>query len=137
MSLESLGNDTFSSSRWTHGRHENDVLNDHERLVFLRTVIPSLMIHPLSQEFNRGLCTVLLFLWHIEIINKQYKPLACRWAINTFSSLLKFFVQGILSLISGSLCRESNWNVLVILRELILQHDLDIYCFSCTCWTWT
>lgn len=37
-------------------------------------VIPVLVVHPLSQQLNRWLCSILLFLRHVEIIHKYHTP---------------------------------------------------------------
>jgi hypothetical protein len=58
------------------------------------------MIEPLSDKFDRWLSTIFLFLGHVKIIDEDNESLAWRWTINTLSSLIKLFVQGILSLVS-------------------------------------
>jgi len=57
------------------------------------------MIHPLSYELNWWLSTILFLLWHVEIINENDEPLAGRWTINTFSSLFKLLIEGLLGLV--------------------------------------
>lgn len=42
------------------------------RVVFL--VIPVLVVHPLSQQLDRWLCSILLLLWHVEVIHKDDTP---------------------------------------------------------------
>jgi hypothetical protein len=69
----------------------------------LCSIIPSLVVHPLSKDFNWWLCTILFLLWHVQIINEDDESLTCWWAINTFSSFFDFRINCILCLIFSSL----------------------------------
>jgi len=99
MSLEPLGKGGSTTARWSHSRNEDDILDPHERLLLFGSVVPSLMIHPLSDELDWWLGTILFLLWHVQIINENDEPLAGWWTINTFSSLLELLVEGLLGLV--------------------------------------
>lgn len=49
VSLETTSDNCSSSTWWTHGSDEIDILNSIEWLLLRNSVIPSLMIHELSQ----------------------------------------------------------------------------------------
>lgn len=89
MSLESLRQRLSTTTRRTHRGTEDDVLNDHERLLLLRVVIPSTVILPLSDELDRWLGTVGLLLGHVQIINEDDESLSSGWSIDTLAPLLK------------------------------------------------
>ena len=46
-------------------------------------VKPVSMINPLSKDLDGGLGTILLFSWHVKIVNKHYYLLTNGWAIYT------------------------------------------------------
>ena len=52
-----------------HGRQERNVLQILEFEGF--QVVPAALVHPLSQDFNRGLGHVRLFSGHIQVIDKN------------------------------------------------------------------
>lgn len=85
------------SSRLPQSSQQQDILNLHELLVL--PVVPPIMVHKLSQQFNRWLGLVLLFLGHVEIINKNDVLLANWGSIDSSLDLLKFEINGVLSLV--------------------------------------
>jgi len=99
MTLHSLSDIALATSWWAHGRHKDDVLDLHEGLFFLGSVIPSLMIHPLTQDFNRRLGSIGLLLGHVEIIDEDNETLSSRRAVDTLSSLFKLLIESILGLV--------------------------------------
>ena len=136
MPLHSLSNVTPSTSWWSHGGNEDDILNFHEWLFLLRSIIPTFVVHPLSKDLDWRLCTVNFLLGHIQIINEYDESFACWWSINTFSSLFKLLIKSILRLVCRGLSRECNWNVLVFFWKLIGKENLNVHCFASACWTW-
>jgi hypothetical protein len=70
------------------------------------------MVHKLPHKFNWGLCSILFFFGHIQIINKAHELFSYFWSIDFSSAFSHFIIQIILSLISGSLCREGQLKTL-------------------------
>ena len=89
MSLQALSQRLSATTRWTHGRTEDDVLNEHERFFLLRVVIPAIVVHPLSDELNRRLGSECLFLGHIQVINELQKLVLAKRC----KSLTSFFLK--------------------------------------------
>jgi hypothetical protein len=99
MSLKSLG-DWRSTTTWrTHSANEDDIFNFHERLFLALSIVPTLMVHPLSEQLDGWLSTILFFLWHVEIINEDHETFTWGWSIDSLSSLFKFLIKGVLGLI--------------------------------------
>ena len=137
MSLHSLSYVASSSSWWSHCRYKYDILDSHEWLLFLRSVIPAFVIHPLSEDLNRRLRTINFLLRHIQIIYEYNESFASRGSINALSSLFELFIEGVLSLVCRRLSRECDRNVLVLLGQLVGEQCLNIHRFACTRRTWT
>jgi len=57
------------------------------------------MIHPLSEEFNRWLSTILLFFRHVKIIDEDNESLSWWRSIDTFSSLIELLIKCVLGLV--------------------------------------
>ena len=57
------------SSRWTQRCKQDNALNSEQLLI--PSIVPAMMIQKLPQEFDWGLCTVLFFFGHVEIIDKD------------------------------------------------------------------
>ncbi len=97
VALQTLSQYTSATTWWAHRRDEDNVLDLH---VFLsKSIVPALMVHPLTEELNWWLCAILFLLGHVEIINEENELLADGRAVNTFSSLFKLCIHSILSLI--------------------------------------
>ena len=135
MSLKSLGQEGTSSSWESHSRDEDNV-NDLPLLLFLISVVPALMVHPLADELNWWLSLVLLFLRHVEIINKDTELLSSWWSEHTLSSLLHSFIKGILGLVGTGLSRECHWNGLVVLSHLLVKQVANVDGLACSSWSW-
>lgn len=73
------------------------------------------MIHPLPQQLNRWLGSILFFLWHVYVVYENHESLARWWAIDSFSSLFELLIQGVLGLVRRGLRRESYRDGLVFL----------------------
>lgn len=58
-----------SSTRRTKCCKDKDVFYLHELLIL--AIVPTLVVHELSQQFDRWLSTVFLLLRHVQIINKD------------------------------------------------------------------
>lgn len=99
MPLEPCCQRASSSSRGSHGCNEHNVLDLHERLLFLSSIIPALVVHPLSKDLNWRLCTISFFLWHIEIVNEDGESFSSWWTVHALSSFLELFIETFLCLI--------------------------------------
>ena len=99
MSLKSLSNFTSTTTWRTHSTNKDNIFNSVEWLFFALSIIPTMMIHPLSQKFKRRLCSIFFFFRHIHIINEDYEFLSYWWSKDSLSSLFKFIIKVILSLI--------------------------------------
>jgi hypothetical protein len=106
MPYESWRNLSSSSTGWTEGCQNDDVLYFHELLIL--PVVPSFMIQELSQQLNWRLCSVLFFFGHVQIIHKNNILFANRCPENTSFNFFQFEVNRILGLVGRSLCRENN-----------------------------
>ena len=74
------------------------------------SIIPTALVHKLSQDLNWRLSTVLLNLWHIQVIDKDYTTFRIRWCEYTLSSLLQLRIDNVLYRIAMGLSRESNFD---------------------------
>ena len=108
---KSVGDEGTTSSRWSHRTENSKVLQMHQQKGF--PVIPSLVIHVLSNQLKRRLGSIRLFLGHIKVIYENYALLAYRRAVVSLSSLLHLAVDRILGLVGSRLCRKSESYVLV------------------------
>ena len=91
--------DGVATDAWrAHGCTESDILNLFE-LHIKEDIVPSAVVHPLSQKLNRRLGTVLFSLWHIQIINEN-DVLLPRWrTIATLLTSTHLTINDVLSLI--------------------------------------
>jgi hypothetical protein len=119
MALQTGGDCGSTTSWWTHRRYEEHVFNPIEWLLLRFTIIPSLVVHVLSEKFKRRLCTVLLFFWHVEIVDENSVLLAHGWSVNTLAPLIKFLIKVILSLIGRRLSRECHREWKEFLRHFV------------------
>lgn len=121
VALESLGDHTSASTWGTHCSYEDDIFNSLPRTLFILAVVPTSVVHPLSQKFERGLSTVVFLLWHIQIINENDELLANRGSIHSLSSLFELIIKIVLSLICRGLSRECNSQSLIFFGKLVCQ----------------
>jgi len=98
MTLNTLSEGRATTTGWTHGSNENDILDLHE--ILGKSTIPAFVIHPLTKNLNRGLCTVFFLLRHVKIINEEDQTFSYWRTVNTFTALLNFTVDGVL----GKIC---------------------------------
>lgn len=105
------------------GEHDN-VFQVHPYQ--LLTVVPPLVIHVLSKDFDGRLGSIFFLLGHIEIIHEDDTLLSDRGAIEPFSSLFHLTVNGVLGLISGGLCGEGEGDVLERVPHSVDQQIIGI-----------
>ena len=127
MSKVSLGYCVASSRGRQHGANENYIAELFELLSV--EIIPSLVVHPLSQQFNGRLGSISFFLGHVQVVNENYNALfPFFWAELAFPSPRGHFgLDGFLNLIGSSL----SGGVLDVKVEFLkFVHNVD--CFTCS-----
>ena len=77
------------------------------------------MVHVLPQDFYGRLGTIVLLLGHVQIIDENHTFLTHRRTVVASSTLVHLRVDSILSLVSRSLGRKGNGDVLIIVPHLI------------------
>ena len=87
-----------ASSRWAQSCQQNNAFNSEQLLIL--SIIPSMMVTKLSEEFNRRLCSILFFLGHVEVINRNNVFLSHWSSINSPSDLFELQINCILCLVS-------------------------------------
>lgn len=100
MALETRGDKCLSTSGRTHSSDDHSVNEFLERMFVVLQVVPSTLIHELAQNFDWGLGSVLLYLGHVEIVNKN----DCLhtehfWSEDTSAALVRFLVDNTLDLV--------------------------------------
>lgn len=68
MTYVALGDARASSTRRAHRSDKLDVDKLAERI--LLAIVPTSMVHPLPQYFDRWLCAVRLLSWHVEVVDE-------------------------------------------------------------------
>ena len=135
MAHISVGDWITTDARWAHRSAESDVLDLFKLLVCL-DVVPSTVVHPLTKQFNWRLGTVLLLLWHVEIINKDDKLLARGWTKAALLSSAHFTINNILGLIGRGLGGESQADIIVaFVAKVLFEFLLDRDTLACAGWT--
>ena len=98
--------------------------------LFSVEVIPSSIVHPLSEQLNGGLGSIFLFLWHVQIIDKDNDLIfALLWPKEAFSSSCTHLgVNEPLDLIRDSLSRKScrqEGILLIVVTSIKLVSNVD------------
>eukprot|EP00961_Rhodomonas_salina_P295118 3935159-Rhodomonas_salina.1 len=92
------------AARRTHCADKGDV-EDGGELIRL-AVVPSLLVIPLAEDFDRRLRAVLLTFRHVEVVDKDGVALPDRRAVEPFVSLVEFPIEKVLRLVRGCLRGE-------------------------------
>jgi len=103
MTLISWRDKSLTTAGGSHSVHNNSVNHVTERMLFVLVVVPTALSHILSEDLNRGLCTVSLNLRHVKIIDEDNTLHTHTGSKNTTSNLVKFAINNILNLIATSL----------------------------------
>jgi hypothetical protein len=98
VTLEALGKRRAATAGWAHSGNKDNILQLHE--IFGGSIVPSFMVHPLSKQLNWGLCKVLFFLGHVQVINEVNKFFTDGGTVDTFTTLVKLLIDSILSQVS-------------------------------------
>ena len=100
-----------ANSRGAHGCYELDLLAALEVLaVFVVEFIPTARVHPLSQQLDGRLRSVLLLLRHVQVIHEDDHPPVLSRHI-ALPPLFQLRLHEFLCLFGGSLSAESNAQV--------------------------
>ena len=123
VAQEAVGDNLTTAPGRPHSSQEQNV----DDCVFLGrfAVIPSLVVHPLAQYFNRGLCKVHFTQRHVHVIDEKHVLFACRRSIDAFAPLVHLAIDDILSLVRGGLGRKHQEKWRVIFRHSI--HDFHLH----------
>ena len=118
-----------------HCADEHGIDERSERMLVILQIVPSLLLHHLSQDFDGRLRTELLELWHVQIVDKDDHLHAEPSAKDSLPSLLKFAIDDVLHLVAAGLGREANlYGAEFLSRQLAEQDILNIFGFPCTGW---
>ena len=97
MAKKPRGDRVSAAARRTHRRRELhvDELSHRE----LGPIVPSLVIHKLTEELDGRLRAVLLQLGHVQIVDEDDGALADRRSEDTLTSLVELRVDDVLNLV--------------------------------------
>ena len=114
-----------AAARRTHRRRELhvDELSHRE----LGPIVPSLVIHKLTEELDGRLRAVLLQLGHVQIVDEDDRALANRWPEDTLTALIELRVDDVLNLVGARLRRERALHVLKLGLILLVQGLFDVH----------
>ena len=116
----------LASCRWAHCSYKQKIGNFNELVCFAIVVVPWSVIHPLSEQLNGGLSSLLFDLWHVHVIDEYDQLFIATWSIVTTLFLLKFLSDLPLCAISWRLSTETN----VQWIELFSIHIFQILYYS-------
>lgn len=137
MALQSRSDCCPATSWRPHGGYEEHVLNLVEWFLLRFAVVPSLVIHVLTEEFKWWLRAVFFLLWHVQVVDEDGVFLAHRWSINALSSLVKLLIEVVLRLICRGLRREGHGKRKELLRHFIGNKLRGVNRFTSSSWPWT
>ena len=113
--------DRLLTARRLHGCTESDA-NELAEIFFANQFIPALVVHPLTEELDGRLSTVLLFLGHVEVIDKDDSILAEFGTPDTLTAPIHATIDDVLGLVGGGLGREGEAEEgAVLVLEVIIQ----------------
>jgi len=97
--------DSLLAAWGLHGSAVSDS-NSLAELLLAVKLVPSIVVHPLSEKLNGWLGAINLFLWHVEIIDEDDGVLSKRWSPDALTTPVHASVNDVLSLIGRCLSRE-------------------------------
>lgn len=103
-------------------------------MLWILKVVPTLLVHHLTENLNWWLGSILLNLWHVQVINEYDSLLVEFWSKDTSSSLFELTIDNVLHLVTLGLSGESNLNDVGVdvLWKLIKDNILDVLGFTCS-----
>lgn len=110
MALEPRGDEGFSTTGRAHSANHHAVFNCAEGMLVVLTIVPSTLVHVLTQDFNGRLGTEFFNFGHVEIIDKDYSTLGVRRSEDSLSALLERTVNDVLYHVAMGLGRKSDLN---------------------------
>ena len=135
MSLESWGDERFTTTWCSHSSNDHCINDVSKWMLIVFSIIPSTLILKLSKNFNWWL-RLQENLWHVKIIDEDNTLHTESWTEMVFSSFVEFHVHDILNLVAMSLSRESYFNDQPFLGWELLEEDiLDVGSLTGTCWS--
>jgi hypothetical protein len=131
MAQNTRSNEGASTSRRSHSREQDCIDNFLERFILVLVLVPSTLIKILSDQFNGWLGAVFFLCWHVQVINQQYTEILRFGAVLSFSDLVEFTINDLLSLHRGSLSRETHFDRHIFFgRQLVENEIFDVDRFS-------
>ena len=122
MADVSHGDHILTSSGRSHSCNKCEISNLAEVLLVAENFIPALVVHPLTEELDGRLSTVLLFLGHVEVIDKDDSILAEFGTPDTLTAPIHAAIDDVLGLVGGGLGREGEAKEgPVLVLEVIIQ----------------
>mmetsp|Transcript_20678 Transcript_20678/g.31621 ORF Transcript_20678/g.31621 Transcript_20678/m.31621 type:complete len:466 (-) Transcript_20678:2095-3492(-) len=89
-------------------------------------IVPSGIVHPLSEQLDRRLGSELLLLRHVEVINEDNSLLAVLRTVDTLSLLLHLAIDDAFCLVGRGLGREAERVVgPLLVVEVFLEHGVN------------
>jgi hypothetical protein len=83
------------------------------------SIVPTFVIEVLADEFDGGLCSVLLLLGHVEVVDENNASFADGRSVDSLAQFVQFAVDGILGLVAAGLCAEDHADVLILFAEFL------------------
>lgn len=118
-------NDVSTSDGWEHGRDEVDSAEVFE--LFGIEIVPASVVHPLPEQFNRGLSAIFFLLRHVQVVNEDHDFVFAFFGPEvTFSSPgADLGVDESLDLVGDGLSRKGSGQECVL---LIVVVDVELVC---------
>ncbi len=133
VSDETRSNECSSSAWWSHRRQADQSFKFHELKVF--SVVPSFVVHVLSDQLNWRLCSVLLLFGHVEIVHEDDALFTDGRSVDTFSEFVQFSVDCVLCLVAAGLGTKHHSNILILFAQLFINKLANVKRFTCTRWS--
>jgi len=108
VTLETWCDKSFAATRWSHRSDDHAVLHLSEGMLLFFQVVPTALCAELSQNFDRGLRSIRLLLWHVQVVHKDNAFHAQSRSVDSRPDFVELHVDDILDLVAMSLSRETN-----------------------------
>ena len=129
--------DLVSATCWRqHGRNKDYVAELLKLFCF--QIEPSLSVHPLPQQLNWRLSPKFFFLWHIQIVDKNYHTfLALFGPVKSFFPSCGYSSFNLsLNLVGLRLTRKGSAQISNLgIKVIVLQFVHDVDSFPCSSWS--
>lgn len=133
VTLESGCDEGLTTTWRAHSRNDHCINDVSEGVLVVTALVPAALVDQLSQNFNWRLCTIVLFLWHVEIVDEDNATHAKFGSEVVLPTLVQLHIDDVLNLVGMGLGRETDLNGDVLLSIKLVQKDvLDVGGFSGT-----